>query len=265
MAQLGAAEQARFPTAPSPTSIPTVAGGYRSTTLAMSATRSLGSTRSRSRRRRPGPCAQAAPQRARKFKIVPVGFITNQLRSERDQARGGRTDPSAVGFVTMLLADIEGSTALVHCLGDHYGELLERVRSLLRDCSTARRLRRRDRRADEFFAVFEQPAAADHGRDRAAPARTRASAGDEVCVSGSGSAATRRWPRRTTSAWPCTRRICGGARRADRRVGDFRTALGVPRRTGCGSGGWAPRCGLPDKVSSTRWRRTSPPALQSLR
>ncbi len=51
---------------------------------------------------------------ARKFKIVPVGFITNQLQSERDLGRrGDEPIPLPSGFVTMLLTDIEGSTALV--------------------------------------------------------------------------------------------------------------------------------------------------------
>jgi hypothetical protein len=71
---------------------------------------------------------------ARKFRIVPVGFITNQLQSERELGR--RTDELILlpsGFVTMLLTDIEGSTALVHRLGDQYGDLLERVRAIQRD------------------------------------------------------------------------------------------------------------------------------------
>jgi class 3 adenylate cyclase len=98
---------------------------------------------------------------AKKYKIVPVGFITNQLQSERDLGR--RSDepirlPS--GFVTMLLTDIEGSTALVHRLGDHYGELLERVRALLRDTTLGHDGHVIETRADEFFAVYEQPATA---------------------------------------------------------------------------------------------------------
>ena len=68
---------------------------------------------------------------AKKFRIVPVGFITNQLQSERELGRlGDEPVPLPSGFVTMLLTDIEGSTALVHRLGDHYGDLLERVRAL---------------------------------------------------------------------------------------------------------------------------------------
>ena len=43
--------------------------------------------------------------------------------------------------MTMLLTDVEGSTALLRRLGDRYGELLNDLRSILRD--TAVRLRRR--------------------------------------------------------------------------------------------------------------------------
>src|SRR5213078_3008299 len=68
---------------------------------------------------------------AKKYGIVPVGFITGQLQSERTQAaadgaaverdrlqgemRAGSTDAASlpVGFVTFLLTDIEASTALL--------------------------------------------------------------------------------------------------------------------------------------------------------
>ena len=98
---------------------------------------------------------------AKRFRIVPVGFISNELRSEREL---GRRDDEPVrlpsGFVTMLLTDIEGSTALVHRLGDSYGDLLERVRALLRDSALGTGGHVVETRADEFFAVFERPAAA---------------------------------------------------------------------------------------------------------
>ena len=96
---------------------------------------------------------------ARRFKIVPVGFITNQLQSERGR-RDDEPVPLPSGFVTMLLTDIEGSTALLHRLGDDYGELLERVRAVLRDAALGTDGHVVETRADEFFAVFEQPAAA---------------------------------------------------------------------------------------------------------
>ena len=98
---------------------------------------------------------------AKKYGIVPVGFIAGQLQTERELARlAGEPAPLPSGFVTMLLTDIEGSTALVHRLGDAYGELLDGVRAILGDHA-----RRRDGYvveacADEFFAVFERPASA---------------------------------------------------------------------------------------------------------
>ena len=53
---------------------------------------------------------------AKRFKIVPIGFIAGQLRSERSD-RGPQRRRCRRGFVTMLMTDIEGSTALVHALG----------------------------------------------------------------------------------------------------------------------------------------------------
>src|SRR5687768_9022361 len=63
---------------------------------------------------------------AKKHGIVPVGFITSQLQS---------AEPAQLpsGFVTMLMTDIEDSTALVHRLGDRYGRLLDGVRAVLAD------------------------------------------------------------------------------------------------------------------------------------
>jgi class 3 adenylate cyclase len=99
---------------------------------------------------------------AKKFKIVPVGFIAGQLKSELELGRAeGRTPlelPS--GFVTMLMTDIEGSTALVQRLGAGYGELLDGVRAILREATAGAFGCVVEARADEFFAVFEAPAAA---------------------------------------------------------------------------------------------------------
>jgi class 3 adenylate cyclase len=97
---------------------------------------------------------------AKRFGIVPFGFITGQLEAERELARRGASVPLPSGFVTMLLTDIEGSTALLHHLGDGYGDLLDDVRSILRD--TAERMTGRvvETRADEFFAAFESPGSA---------------------------------------------------------------------------------------------------------
>ena len=72
---------------------------------------------------------------AKKYRVVPVGFIAGQLRSERElgRAQGRARVQLPSGFVTMLMTDIEGSTALVQRLGDGYGELLETVRAILRE------------------------------------------------------------------------------------------------------------------------------------
>jgi class 3 adenylate cyclase len=96
---------------------------------------------------------------AKRFGIVPVGFIAGQLEAERELARRPLvTLPS--GFVTMLLTDIEGSTALLERLGDGYGELLDDVRGILRDTAVKLTGRVVETRADEFFAAFESPASA---------------------------------------------------------------------------------------------------------
>jgi class 3 adenylate cyclase len=89
---------------------------------------------------------------AKKYGIVPVGFITGQLRSESKHA--GATLPT--GFVTFLLTDIEGSTALLRELGDRYADLLKDVRGIVRHAVLQAGGREVDARADEFFAVFER-------------------------------------------------------------------------------------------------------------
>lgn len=97
---------------------------------------------------------------AKKYGIVPVGFIDGQVRTERLQAeiRARSTDPGSLptGLVTFLLTDIEGSTALLRQLEDDYSELLEGVRDLTRRALKEAGGREIDARADEFFAVFER-------------------------------------------------------------------------------------------------------------
>ncbi|HEY7045396.1 MAG TPA: DUF6582 domain-containing protein, partial [Nocardioidaceae bacterium] len=90
---------------------------------------------------------------AKKYGIVPVGFITGQLQSERELGRSSTPEPVMLpsGFVTMLLTDIEGSTALVQRLGERYGELLDGVRGLLREAVLASDGHVVETRADEFF------------------------------------------------------------------------------------------------------------------
>lgn len=94
---------------------------------------------------------------AKRFRIVPVGFISNELRVER------QLDPSAaelpVGFVTMLMTDIEGSTGHLERLGADYEQFLEIVRSIQRSATERVGGRVVETRADEFFAAFDSPAA----------------------------------------------------------------------------------------------------------
>jgi class 3 adenylate cyclase len=99
---------------------------------------------------------------AKRYGIVPVGFITGQLHSERELGRLHPQEPVTLpsGFVTMVLTDIEGSTTLVQRLGDRYGDLLDGVRAVLKDTALACEGHVVETRADEFFAVFERPASA---------------------------------------------------------------------------------------------------------
>ncbi len=96
---------------------------------------------------------------AKKFRMVPVGFITGQLESERRQGQREATSTNAAslptGFVTLLMTDIESSTVLLRRLGDRYGTFLNDVRAILREAVLRVSGREIDARADEFFAVFE--------------------------------------------------------------------------------------------------------------
>jgi len=103
---------------------------------------------------------------AKKYGIVPVGFITGQLESERTQAvaeiraRSADVTTLPTGFVTFLFTDIEGSTVLLRQLGDGYVGVLNDVRDIVRDAVVQAGGREVEARADEFFAVFEQTPAA---------------------------------------------------------------------------------------------------------
>lgn len=99
---------------------------------------------------------------AKKHGIVPVGFITGQLQSEREFGELRAREPVQLpsGFVTMLMTDIEGSTALVHRLGERYRDLINDVRAILGDTAVGMAGQVVETRADEFFAVFERPRSA---------------------------------------------------------------------------------------------------------
>ena len=60
------------------------------------------------------------------------------------------------GFVTIMLTDIEGSTALLRQLGDRYADVLDDVRNIIRGAVLRGGGREVEVRADEFFAVFER-------------------------------------------------------------------------------------------------------------
>lgn len=84
---------------------------------------------------------------ARRHGIVPVGFIAGQLRV----AKG---TPLPSGQLALLLADIEGSTALLRELDDGYPVLLGDVRRMLRAATGRLGGHEVDVHGDEFFAVF---------------------------------------------------------------------------------------------------------------
>ncbi|MGH2349912.1 MAG: DUF6582 domain-containing protein [bacterium] len=96
---------------------------------------------------------------AKKYGIVPIGFITGQLQSEKTRARASAAGTAALptGFVTLLMTDMEASTPLLHRLGDRYGDVLDEVRRIVRTAAARSGGREIDVRADEFFGVFEHP------------------------------------------------------------------------------------------------------------
>src|SRR5437588_593986 len=101
---------------------------------------------------------------AKKYGIVPVGFMTGQLRNVRirgeAEARVSEVRTLPTGSVTFLLADIEDSTGLVRHLGDRYPAVLADVRSLLGGAIRKSSGREVDSRADELFAVYKEATAA---------------------------------------------------------------------------------------------------------
>jgi class 3 adenylate cyclase len=95
--------------------------------------------------------------------LAAVRFVVEKERVH-GQIQATSTDAAALptGFVTLLMTDIERSTALLRRLGDRYGALLNDVRGILRAAVSRASGREIDARADELFAVFERaPAAVD--------------------------------------------------------------------------------------------------------
>jgi len=88
---------------------------------------------------------------ASKYGVVPIGFVSAQLQPQRKLPKG---------HVTFLLTDVERSTELLSRLEDRYPPLLAAVRRAMRDAVRKSGGREVDARADDLFAVFEQPPAA---------------------------------------------------------------------------------------------------------
>ena len=82
---------------------------------------------------------------AKRYGIMPVGFIDGQLRPERRLP---------TGRVSLLLADVENSSGHLTDLGDRYPRLMADVRRLLRTATRQSSGFEVDARADEFFAAF---------------------------------------------------------------------------------------------------------------
>ncbi|HEY7121578.1 MAG TPA: adenylate/guanylate cyclase domain-containing protein [Solirubrobacterales bacterium] len=84
---------------------------------------------------------------AKKHGIMPIGFMSAQLRAKRRLP---------TGEVTFLLTDIEGSTELLSRLADRYAPLLSDVRRRLRAAVRDAGGHEVDVRGDDHFAVFER-------------------------------------------------------------------------------------------------------------
>jgi class 3 adenylate cyclase len=88
---------------------------------------------------------------AKKYGIMPVGFVTSQLRAQRLRPQ------LPTGAVTFLLTDIEGSTGLLRHLGAGYAGLLRDVRRLIDASVTGVTGHMIDAHGDEYFGVFRTP------------------------------------------------------------------------------------------------------------
>jgi class 3 adenylate cyclase len=97
---------------------------------------------------------------AQRYGIAPIGFFDGQLRKERRQgetlARAAKVASLPRGTVTMMLADVEGSTPLARKLGDDFPSLLDGVWKTVRSAVHRAAGDEVDIRGDEYFAVFRQ-------------------------------------------------------------------------------------------------------------
>jgi class 3 adenylate cyclase len=95
---------------------------------------------------------------ARKFGVVPVGFIQSQLRTERRRGQADSVSRRAAklptGAVTFLMTDVEGSTLLLAELEDGYGTVLSDIRRIIREKVRTGGGHEVEVHADEFLAAF---------------------------------------------------------------------------------------------------------------
>lgn len=99
---------------------------------------------------------------AKRHGIMPIGFITRQLRlsPQAQVAEPSDTPDLPKGMVTLVFTDIEGSTALLRDLDNDYEPLLDIVRDVIRRSVLAAGGVEVEVRADETFSIFEHAAAA---------------------------------------------------------------------------------------------------------
>jgi class 3 adenylate cyclase len=90
----------------------------------------------------------------KKHGIMPVGFVTRQLRT------GRKAPVLPTGAVTFLLTDMEGSTALLAELDERYAGVLRDVRAVIAAAVKRNGGMPVDVHGDESFTVFESPTAA---------------------------------------------------------------------------------------------------------
>jgi class 3 adenylate cyclase len=91
---------------------------------------------------------------AKRHGIMPIGFMTAQIRSPRRLP---------TGQVTFLMTDLERSTELLARLGDGYAPVLANVRRLIRSAVRSAGGHQVDSRGDDFLGVFESSSAALSG------------------------------------------------------------------------------------------------------
>ena len=142
--------------------------------------------------------------------LAAVRFVVEKERLH-GQIQATSIDAAALpsGFVTLLMTDIEASTALLRRLGDGYGALLNDVRSIVRR-AVSQGERPRDRCASRRVLRGLRSPARPPSRQRWPSSERSAPAPGRMlwrCACGSGfTAAARRSRTSGTSAWPSTPR-----------------------------------------------------------